>query len=267
MNKKIIPFIEKMWSLTPQPIKRGFKTRVKELIKRDKIHLITSKYFDNDEFINGKHITWQQWKVLLLIDKGHKKITVKTGHGVGKDALIAWINVWYLHSHNFVNGMCVAPTNNQIFDVAVKENEKWIRKMYCNKELILGSKYLRVIGLEKESFIKYSSTQCEEVLGGRCSENILTTVNEASGIKDIVFRIYNNCYTEQNDFIILFSNPTKNEGYFYNTHRSKKYKKLTLSSAESPLVSPAYVKKMADRYGKDSDEYGIRILGKFPKDL
>jgi len=62
LQKSPILFIEKMWGLTPER--------------------------DNSNFTKGKNLTWQQHDILLAIEsaigKGKKRISVRSGHGIGK---------------------------------------------------------------------------------------------------------------------------------------------------------------------------------------
>jgi phage terminase large subunit len=59
----------------------------------------------------------------------------------------------------------------------------------------------------------------------------------------------------------------RSSGFFFNTHHggSGAWKTLRVSCEDSPRVSAAYVKEMAERYGEDSNAYRVRVLGEFPR--
>jgi len=52
-------------------------------------------------FKKGLHITGQQKQLLVavrnaVIGKGKRRISVRSGHGIGKTACLAWLVLWYL---------------------------------------------------------------------------------------------------------------------------------------------------------------------------
>ena len=66
----------------------------------------------------------------------------------------------------------------------------------------------------------------------------------------------------------MCSNPTRTNGYFYDSHHKdkKNWQTLKFNSLDSPLVDEEYVNRIIDRNGANSDEYRIRVLGDFPKE-
>ena len=71
-----IAFIRDMWGLVPQPL------ICVETAERNE-HGV--KCFG--EFEKGKHLTWQQWMILLLVEKaikgeGIKRVSVASGKGI-----------------------------------------------------------------------------------------------------------------------------------------------------------------------------------------
>nr|DAN35360.1 MAG TPA: large terminase [Caudoviricetes sp.] len=94
-------------------------------------------------------------------------------------------------------------------------------------------------------------------------EKLLVIVDEASGVKDIIFEVLEGT---DYDKLILFGNMTKNVGYFYNSVYSNKSKffVVRMSSYNSPFMSKQQIEDLEDMYGKDSDVIRVRLKGEAP---
>ena len=100
-----------MWGMTPQPLKQEYVDRVANGEK------VKAEFFE--EFQKGKHLTWQQCQIIEAIERairkeGLNRISVKSGHGVGKSAMLAIVLLWYLFTHKNAQIPCTAPTSDQI---------------------------------------------------------------------------------------------------------------------------------------------------------
>src|SRR5262245_14091797 len=58
---------------------------------------------------------WQR-EVLIQLGNGRTRISIRSGHGVGKTALLAWCMAWYLLTRFPVKVVCTAPTAPQLTD-------------------------------------------------------------------------------------------------------------------------------------------------------
>src|SRR3990167_4218098 len=104
-----IAYIKDIWGLVPQPVKCG----------EEHEHIEAKCYHD---FIKGEHITWQQHLILLGIEKAlrgeaPKRVSVASGHGTGKDALLAMLTHWFLMTRKHAQIGATAPTSDQLYDV------------------------------------------------------------------------------------------------------------------------------------------------------
>ena len=100
-------------------------------------------------------------------------------------------------------------------------------------------------------------------LGTEDKEKLLVIVDEASGVKDIIFEVLEGT---DYDKLVLFGNMTKNVGYFYNSVYSNKSKfhVVKMSSYNSPFMSKQQIQDLEDMYGKDSDVIRVRLKGEAP---
>lgn len=278
-RKSIIFFVEKMWGLKPQPLKEEYKKEMQDILNlkgetwMESIKQVKSEWFDS--FEKGKHITWQQWVVLLCVEKAIRgdapcKISIASGHGIGKSMIISLIILWYLFVNYNAQVPCTAPTADQMYDVLWKELNLWISKMPegVKGQYVWGKDHIRMKESPETWFAraKTSSKENSEALAGVHADHVLTIADEASGIEEQIFNTAEGAWTSGDILVILISNPTRSEGYFYDTHHKlkKNWQCLQFSSMESPIVDVNYESSIAERHGRESVEYGVRVLGKFP---
>lgn len=196
-------------------------------------------------------------------------IVVKSGHGVGKTCLEAWIILWFLTCYTDCRVPCTAPTEDQITKMLWPEVSKWLQNSPL-KQLISWSKSkIFINGEEETAFAVYRTASKPEALQGFHEENILFILEEASGIDDPIWEPMEGALTTGNARAIALGNPTKPEGTFYRafTEDVAFWKQFTFSCINSTQVSKEYVERMKGKYGEDSDVYRVRVLGEFPKQV
>ncbi len=115
---------------------------------------------------------------------------------------------------------------------------------------------------------KTSSKENSEALAGIHADWVMILADEASGIEEQIFVVMDGALTSGNFLVILIGNPTRNDGYFYNTHHkhSMAWLNLSLSGIQSPIVDKKFVEDQARQHGRDSEQFGIRVLGTFPSE-
>ncbi len=79
-------------------------------------------------------ITWQQAEIVYAVERaitgrGKKKISISSGHGIGKSTILAMLLLWFLFAFMDCKVPCTAPTQSQMYDVLWAEIQKWILKM------------------------------------------------------------------------------------------------------------------------------------------
>jgi phage terminase large subunit len=107
-----------------------------------------------------------------------------------------------------------------------------------------------------------------EAFQGFHSENMLFIVDEASGVDPIIFEVGEGAMSTEGAKTLLTGNPTRTSGYFYDafTKMKKWWITSTVSCMDSTQATTKYVEQMAEKWGKDSNVYAVRVLGEFPKD-
>ena len=270
MQKNPIFYIKTMWKLSPQPIKDRYKKRVNYYLQEKEWNKIKGRYFE--PFSKGEHITWQQWLILETVRRG-KRISVASGHGIGKSAVLAWLVLWFLFCFKNAQVPCTAPTGDQMYDVLWKEINKWMNLLpdAVRMKYEWLSNYVRIKDYPESEKIwwaraKTARKESPEALAGIHGDYVMLIIDEASGVAEEIYTVGEGALTGENVLVIMTSNPTRTIGYFFESHHADKdnWEILSFSSIDSPIVEDGYVKRIAQKYGIESDEYKIRVLGEFP---
>jgi phage terminase large subunit len=221
------------------------------------------------EILNVRPDPWQ-CEFLGAIAAGRRRISVRSGHGVGKSSAASWAMLWFLLTRYPVKVVVTAPTSAQLYDALFAELKRWIKELPPALEPLLEAKQERVElrPSPTEAFISARTSRAEqpEALQGIHSEHVMLVADEASGVPEAVFEAAAGSMSGHSAVTILLGNPVRSSGYFYDTHNRLKDEWWTLrvSCLDSPRVSKEYVAEMATRYGEESNAYRIRVLGEFP---
>ena len=70
---------------------------------------------------------WQSEALAALND--HDRVSVRSGHGIGKSAFMAWAILWWMFTRYPCKVACTAPTSHQLNDVLWGEIAKWVEKI------------------------------------------------------------------------------------------------------------------------------------------
>ncbi len=213
---------------------------------------------------------WQA-RTMNQINK-NDRIAVKSGHGVGKSALLAWIILWWLLTRFPSKVACTAPTSHQLDDVLWGEIAKWYRMLPDGLRVLLtvtsDKVFLNAAPQESYAVARTARKEKPEAFQGFHSSNMLFIVDEASGVDPIIFEVGEGAMSTAGAKTLLTGNPTRTSGYFYDVFNKMKkwWVTSTVSCSESSQSTDIYVQQMADKWGTESNVYAVRVLGEFPKD-
>jgi len=216
----------------------------------------------------------EPWQVdeLRALDEGKLRISIRSGHGVGKTAWLAWVIVHFVVTRFPCKVVVTAPTAAQLYDALAAECRLWVGKLPDSvRELLdVTTDHIALKAAPKEAFVSFRTSRDEqpEALQGVHSDNVLLVADEASGVSDKVFEAAGGSMSTRGAITILAGNPLRASGYFYSTHTvwSDRWACRRVACQDSSRVDPAYPVEIAESYGADSNAYRIRVLGEFPKD-
>ena len=214
-----------------------------------------------------------EWQVEFLnaVARGERKISIRSGHGVGKSTGGSWAMLWYLLTRYPVKVVVTAPTSSQLYDALFAELKRWVKELPPAVQELLDVKQERIElkASATEAFISARTSRAEqpEALQGVHSDNVMLVADEASGVPEQVFEAAAGSMSGQNAVTILFGNPVRSSGFFFDTHNRLRGEWWTkrVSCEDSKRVSKEYIEEMKSRYGEDSNAFRIRVLGEFPR--
>jgi hypothetical protein len=199
-----------------------------------------------------------------------RKIAVKSGHGVGKTTVLAWLIVHQQLTYLPQKAVCTAPTSAQLFDALWADVGVWVSRLPEHLRALLEHQSEKLIYLPSpdESFtsVRTSRAEAPDALQGIHSDRVLLIGDEASGIPDAVFEASVGSMSGHDAVMILTGNPVRRSGLFFRVFEEmlEGWSRMTVSCLDSPRVAPAFVQQIVDDYGIDSNAYRVRVLGEFP---
>jgi phage terminase large subunit len=214
-----------------------------------------------------------EWQVELLdavAAPAIRRISVRSGHGVGKSTGVALAAVWHVLMRVPSKTVVTAPTSSQLFDACFAEMKNVAKRLKppFDNLLELKSDRIELKSHPESTFISCRTSRAEqpEALAGVHSPSVLLIADEASGIPSSVFEAASGSMSGHSATTILTGNPTRNTGFFYDTHNRLRddWYTMHVSCVDSPRVSEDFVEDMKRRYGEDSPAYHVRVLGNFP---
>ncbi|HDS1207835.1 MULTISPECIES: terminase [Shewanella] len=222
----------------------------------------------------------QQVQLIAAAQKVGARVSVSSGHGTGKSSVIACLVLIFLLTHPNGRVILVANKLDQV-KIGVMKNVKAYYKKLCERLPWIGNYFT----LTEEMFYENTSgtmwslgmKSCrpgnEESLAGEHGKHLLWIVDEASGLSNKAFEYIDGSLTEEDNRVVLLSQPTRDSGYFWETHNipamAAKWVRLIFNSEESPFVRPKFIADMFVKCGcnRDDVQYMIRVRGLFPKSL
>jgi len=230
--------------------------------------LITSFQYDSLGFVKTFFgVTPDEWQAeaLCALDAG-EDVAVRSGHGVGKTALLAWMCIKTLACFPYAKVPCTAPTQHQLRDLLWAEIAYWLNRSPLQSLMKWTATGLSMAGYEESWFAAARTANRSENLAGFHAPKLLYLIDEASGIDDPIFETIEGAMTTQGAQLVMAGNPTRISGYFFDAfHKARRrWHCMHVSSESCSRVTSDYPKRMAEKWGKDTDIYRVRVLGDFP---
>ncbi len=215
--------------------------------------------------------TAQQEAILLAVDS-RGRVAVKSGHGVGKTAVEAWLVLRQTLCYPNSRCPCTAPAGPQLEAVLWPEIAKWRAAMPPRwRSLVeITDRGVRCAQAPDAQFAVARTARRDqpEALQGfhAAGPALLWICEEASGIDETLWPVIVGSLSSPANRILLATNPTRSTGFVYDCfgRNRDQWATLTLSSEDSPLGGKEYAAQVARQFGRDSQVYRVRVLGEFP---
>lgn len=213
-----------------------------------------------------------QCAIMTAVARGDRRISIRSGHRVGKTTTLAWLTVWHALTRFRQKTICTSATSTQLFEALASETKSCFKRLPpALQELFeIQVDQIRLRSAPEDSFVSYvvSKAETPEALAGKHSDHVLIICDEASGIPEPVFEAAVGSMAAHNACTILAGNPIRTSGLFFDTHNKADvmamWTKFHASCVGNPRITPDFFRDVESRYGLDSNEYRVRVLGEFP---
>lgn len=239
---------------------------------------------------------WEkQLEVFAAIESGETFIQVPSGHKTGKSNSAAGLSLWNACSFDDSRSIMTSTTDHQVNNILWREFRilhSRAGRCYACKQAEPGNpspcEHSAVIpGTPAEvarsgwklpgAFNEvYGFTSKEaESFAGISGPRLLFIGDEATGIKNKIFETIEGNMAGGNCVCVTYSNPTRDAGWFFDMCVRKKLgTTIEISSEDSPnvkagkiiipgLASLEWLDQQAQRWGRDSEWWRVRVQGKF----
>ena len=191
---------------------------------------------------------WQKEAATAIAQ--HRKVSIRSGQGVGKTAFEANLVLWFLSCFPYPRVVCTAPTRQQLNDVLWAEIAKWQERSPVLQAMLVWTKtrvYMR--GHEKRWFA------------------VARTATKASGVADPIMEAIQGTLSGDNNRLLMCGNPTQNTGTFHDSHTvdAQSYYCMKVSSRDSPRTNKQNIADLERKFGKNSNVVRVRVDGEFPE--
>lgn len=217
--------------------------------------------------------TNQQEEFFELVQKGEKRIAVKSGQGPGKTAATTIAGMWRTIQHQDAMTIVTAPTMRQCRIVWLNEARRRTEKAHPFIKKMIDITMSRIIVLNRTQWGVFPVTATNpEAAQGLHDANMTIIVEEASGVAREILTQFEGTASNPNAMIIEIGNPNQRDCGFFDCFTSMRHlwACLTFNAEDTArdyphMVSAENHRYLAEKYGRDSDVYRVRVLGEFPK--
>jgi len=220
---------------------------------------------------------WEwQLEVLEQYNRRTRRISIRSGHRVGKTTLLAWMILHHILFRFPQKTQVTAPTEKQLYNALWSEVKKWHEALRPELRLLVEVKHDRAELVESpgKSFTSCATSRAEtpEALAGVHSDWVLLIADEASGVPEAVFESAIGSMAGENAMTILTGNPVRGQGTFFETHgklagdgsKGTWWTKKVSCLDVPEQVSADFILDVKMRWGENSNQYRVRVLGEFP---
>jgi hypothetical protein len=199
------------------------------------------------------------------------KMAVKTGRGVGKTAMEAWLILWLMSTRPNFAGFATANTADQLSDKLWREISLWHQRA-INKDWFTWTA-TRFFHNDAKNTWGVDALPWREnnpdALGGlhNAGRGQCAIVDEGSGVPGPIFDVIESTMTDPDSFVFVFGNPLRKSGRFYElfTRFAHRWIPFSVDSRQSKVANQSTIQQSIEDYGLDSDYVRMNVLGEFPQ--
>lgn len=221
---------------------------------------------------------------ILTAVRDYDMVAVRSGHKVSKSCSAAGIGLWWVGTRPHGRVILTAPAGHQVESILWTEIRDLVARTHPAQQGKTLPPMPGVIHVDPHNGYELApgwgmwgvTTNKPERMSGKSGAEQLFIVDEASGYpEDIFVSVFGNM--AGGGKVVLFSNPTRTSGTFFDAFNDKRgaWKTLHVSSLNTPnfhggnvpgLANPNWHETIAKKLwgGPGNPLYDMRALGNFP---
>jgi len=202
-------------------------------------------------------------------------ISVASGHGIGKSALVSWLVLWCLSTFEDSRAVVTANTKPQLETKTWPELGKWHRLAINGDWFEYASTSIHAKNRKRKhtwrcDALPWTKERPESFQGlHNEGKRLMVIFDEASAIENVIWEATEGAMTDESCQIlwVAFGNPTRNSGRFRECFGRLKHRWITrqVDSRSVPGTNKELFNRWIEDYGEDSDFARVRIKGQFPR--
>ena len=206
----------------------------------------------------------------IMIAEGlrdNKKVICVSARGCGKSVVICALAIWYFLMFPPAKVLLVANTSFQVSTVLWSKISELINESAIVSWLDVNADFIHWKGAKDLGFITKLTASVDKVesVSGFHSPHLLYLIDESSAVPDKIILNLEHSMTEDDNRMVLTTNPTRNSGFTFDKCDSPKWHTIHISGFDSEFTNKEHLNEMVETYGEDSDYVRVHVFGKFPK--
>ncbi|MEV7006838.1 hypothetical protein [Streptosporangium sp. NPDC051022] len=256
---------------------------LKSAVDRKRVAARTARYQHNPiGWVRRRlrQVVWSKQQEILEAVRDHRRVAVRSGHGVGKSHTASLIAAWWLDTHPPGSAFVVstAPTFPQVRAILWR----YIRRLH--KAAALPGRVNQTEWLIDDELVGYGRKPAdhdESAFQGIHAEFVLVVIDEACGIPEQLWIAADALATGPECRIVAIGNPDNPASHFKRVCTpGSGWHVIGISAFDSPnltgepvpepvakaLVSREWVEEKRAEWGEDNPLYRSKVLGEFSED-
>lgn len=196
------------------------------------------------------------------------RMSVSSGHGVGKSTIQAWLVNWIMSTRPNCRGTVTANTAVQLDTKTWAAIQRWTRLCLTAHWFECNTARLYRVGQRESWFCAPQSCKEEnsEAFAGQHAADSTSfyVIDEGSAVPDVIYEVAEGGLTDGEPMIFVFGNPTRSQGMFHRIcfgSLRDRWEPIIVDAREARFTNKQQHAEWAQDYGEDSDFYRVRVLG------
>lgn len=199
------------------------------------------------------------------------RMTISSGHGIGKGTLSSWVGDWILSTRPYSQGTITANSFPQLSTKTWAALTRWTRLCVTGHWFNIGVDKISA-KIAPDSWFVTAQTCREENSESFAGQHAAGSTSwylfdEASAIPDIIWSVAEGGLTDGESMIFAFGNSTRNTGKFHRINfgsERARWKQRIIDSRECKFTNKELIRQWVDDHGEDSDFVRVRVRGLAP---